>query len=41
VLQTSELVKGVISVKSIVYFFSLISFGLFLSMRALETYRWR
>lgn len=41
VLQVQDLVKGVISLKSIVYFLSLIGFGLFLSQRALEAERWR
>jgi ABC-2 type transport system permease protein len=41
VIQVQDLIKGVISIKSIVYFVSLISFGLFLSHRALEAERWR
>lgn len=41
VIQVQDLVKGVISIKSIVYFLSLMSFGLFLSQRALEAERWR
>lgn len=41
VIQVQDLVKGVITIKSIVYFVSLISFGLFLSVRALEAQRWR
>lgn len=41
VSQVTDLIKGVISLKSIVYFVSLIVFGLFLSQRALEAHRWR
>ena len=41
VMQVQDLVKGVISVKSLVYFGSLIVLGLFLSQRALEAHRWR
>ena len=40
-MQVRDLVRGVVSVKSLTYFFSLIIFGLFLSERALEAYRWR
>lgn len=40
-LQVRDLIRGVISLKSLTYFFSLIIFGLFLSERALEAYRWR
>lgn len=40
-LQVRDLVRGVVSLKSVTYFFSLIIFGLFLSERALEAYRWR
>lgn len=41
VMQARELLRGVISLKSICYFLSLIALGLFLSQRALESYRWR
>ena len=41
VSQVTDLIKGVISLKSIVYFTSLTIFGLFLSQRALEAHRWR
>ncbi len=41
VAQVTDLVKGVITLKSIVYFTSLTIFGLFLSQRALEAHRWR
>lgn len=41
VLQVQDLVSGVVSIKSCVYFASLIALGLFLSQRALEAYRWR
>ena len=41
VLQAQDMIKGVVSLKSLVYFASLISFGLFLSQRALEAQRWR
>jgi ABC-2 type transport system permease protein len=40
-LQVSELVKGVISLKSLAYFASLIVLGLFISQRAVEARRWR
>lgn len=40
-MQVRDLFAGVISLKSLCYFFSLISLGLFLSFRALEAYRWR
>lgn len=39
--QVDELLKGVLSFKSIFYFFSLITLGVFLSVRALESYRYR
>jgi ABC-2 type transport system permease protein len=41
VAQVTDLVKGVVTLKSIVYFISLTIFGLFLSQRALEAHRWR
>ncbi len=41
VVQAQDLLRGVISLKSLVYFTSLISLGLFLSQRALEGQRWR
>jgi ABC-2 type transport system permease protein len=40
-VQLQDLVKGVITTDSLVYFLSLISLGLFLSKRALEAQRWR
>jgi ABC-2 type transport system permease protein len=39
--QASVFVMGIVSIKSIVYFVSLIVLGLFVSQRALEAYRWR
>ena len=36
-----DLLKGVISLKSVVYFLSLTALGVFLSQRALEAHRWR
>jgi ABC-2 type transport system permease protein len=39
--QLQGLLKGVITVKSIVYFLSWIFVGLFISNRALEAFRWR
>ena len=39
--QVVNLLLGVIELKSLVYFVSLILFGLFLSQRALEAQRWR
>lgn len=41
VQQVQDLVKGVVTVTSLVYFVSLMVLGLFLSQRALEAYRWR
>jgi ABC-2 type transport system permease protein len=39
--QLQDLLRGIITLKSITYFVSLIVIGLFLSQRALEAYRWR
>ena len=39
--QLQELLRGIITLKSITYFVSMIVIGLFLSQRALEAYRWR
>ena len=39
--QLQDLLRGIITLKSITYFISLIVVGLFLSQRALEAYRWR
>jgi ABC-2 type transport system permease protein len=39
--QVQDMIKGVISLKSLVYFGSLIFIGLFVSQRALDAYRWR
>lgn len=41
VAQMKDLLRGVITVKSLVYFATVITFGLFLSQRALDAYRWR
>ena len=41
VLQVQDLLKGVVSLKAIVYFLSVTLFGLFLTQRALEAQRWR
>lgn len=41
VMEAKEMLKGVITLKSCVYFASLITFGLFMSERALEAHRWR
>jgi len=39
--QLQDPLRGIISLKSTVYFISMIVLGLFLSQRALEAYRWR
>ena len=39
--QLQDPLKGIISLKSMVYFSSLIAFGVFLSQRALEAHRWQ
>jgi ABC-2 type transport system permease protein len=39
--QLQDLLRGIITLKSITYFVSMIVIGLFLSQRALEAYRWR
>lgn len=39
--QLQDPLRGVIALKSIAYFVSMIVLGLFLSQRALEAYRWR
>jgi ABC-2 type transport system permease protein len=41
IVQLKDLLQGVISLKSIIYFSSLVVVGLFFSQRALEAYRWR
>ena len=41
VMQARDLMRGVVTVKGLIYFASLISLGLFLSQRALEAQRWR
>jgi len=41
VLQVQDLIKGVVTLQSLVYFGTLITLGVFLSKRALEAYRWR
>lgn len=40
-MQVQELIRGVVSIKTGVYFLSLISLGLFFAFRALEAHRWR
>jgi ABC-2 type transport system permease protein len=39
--QVQQFLRGVLSLRSVTYFFSLIAIGLFLSHRALEAHRWR
>jgi ABC-2 type transport system permease protein len=39
--QLQDLLRGIITLKSVMYFVSLTVIGLFLSQRALEAYRWR
>jgi ABC-2 type transport system permease protein len=39
--QVQQFLKGVISLKAVMYFASLILLGLFISQRALEAHRWR
>lgn len=41
VQQVDDFIKGVISLKSLAYFASLIFLGLFISQRALDSHRWR
>jgi ABC-2 type transport system permease protein len=41
VMQARDMMRGVVTLSSLVYFLSLIGFGLFLSERALEAHRWR
>ncbi|MBX7138225.1 MAG: ABC transporter permease subunit [Oligoflexia bacterium] len=41
VMQVRDMFRGVITLKALIYFFSLIFLGLFLSQRALDAYRWR
>ena len=41
VLQARDMIQGVISTQSLVYFASVIVFGIFLSQRALDAQRWR
>lgn len=41
VIQVKDMLSGVLSIQSVVYFCCLIFLGLFLSQRALESYRWR
>jgi len=41
VMQLRDPLRGVLTIESAVYFLSLITFGLFLSTRALEAHRWR
>jgi len=39
--QLQDLLRGLVTIKTIAYFFSMIAIGLFLSQRSLEAYRWR
>jgi ABC-2 type transport system permease protein len=39
--QVQQFLRGVVSLKSVTYFASLILLGIFLSQRALEAHRWR
>jgi ABC-2 type transport system permease protein len=39
--QLQDLLRGIVTIKSITYFLSMIIIGLFLSHRSLEAYRWR
>lgn len=39
--QLQDMLRGIVTLKSITYFVSMIVLGLFLSQRALEAYRWR
>lgn len=41
VIQSKDLIQGVVSLKSLAYFASLMVLGLFLSRRALDAVRWR
>jgi ABC-2 type transport system permease protein len=41
VMQLKDMMNGVITLKSLIYFISLTTVGIFLSQRALEAYRWR
>lgn len=41
VVQVQDLIRGVVSLKSLAYFVSLILIGLFFSQRALDAHRWR
>jgi ABC-2 type transport system permease protein len=41
VIQIKDMIGGVITLQAVVYFSCLIFLGLFLSQRALESYRWR
>jgi ABC-2 type transport system permease protein len=41
IMHLQDFVRGIVTLKGVVYFFSLILFGLFLSERSLESYRWR
>ena len=36
-----DFIKGVIDTKHLVYYFSIIAFGLFLTARSVDTERWR
>jgi len=41
IVQVKDMMKGVITTEALVYFISMIVFGLFLSQRVLEAERWR
>lgn len=39
--QLQDPLRGIVTLKTVAYFFSMIAIGLFLSKRSLEAYRWR
>lgn len=41
VMQAKDLIKGVVNLKTLIYFASLIGLGLFMAQRALDAQRWR
>ena len=41
VMQTRDMLRGVVTTEALLYFVSMIVFGLFLSQRALDALRWR
>ena len=36
-----DMIKGVVSLKDVVYYLSVIVFGLFLTQQSVESHRWR